>query len=68
MHRFVETHLKVWSVKPSQTVLPTLLPWIEESLDGMCYMRTDTEEGTVLWINLPNVGVVTSLKRDFFFS
>lgn len=29
-------------------------------------MRTDTEEGTVLWINLPNVGVVTSLKRDFF--
>ncbi len=28
-------------------------------------MRTDQEEATLLWVNLPTVGVVTSLKKDY---
>ena len=66
VHRFCDARLKVWSIKPSQVILPTLLPWIEETLDGMSYMRSDTEEGTVLWCNLPTAGVVSTLKKEYF--
>lgn len=66
VHKFCDARLKVWSVKPSQVLLPTLLPWIEETLDNMSYMRTETEEGTVLWRNLPTAGVVSSLKKEYF--
>ena len=66
VHRFCDTRLKVWSIKPSQLILPTLLPWIEETLDGMSYMRSEMEEGTVLWCNLPTAGVVSTLKKEYF--
>ena len=68
MHSFVEKRLKVWSIKPTQSVIPTLLPWLEEAMNAMCYMRSETEEGVVLWLNLPTAGIVTSLKRDYFLS
>ena len=66
VHKFSDERMKVWSVKQSQSVLPTLLPWIERSLDSLAYMRTEQEEGTILWINLPNCGVVGSMKREYF--
>jgi len=62
----VDSNLKVWSVKPSQPILPTILPWVESALEQMTFLRNDSEEGLVLWINLPTVGVVSALKRDFF--
>ena len=64
----MEKRLKVWSIKPSQAVIPTLLPWLDESMNAMCYMRSDTEEGVVLWLNLPTAGVVSGVKRDYFLS
>ena len=66
MHKYVDGNLKVWAVKPSQPALPTVLPWVESALDAMTFMRTDPEEGILLWVNLPTVGVVTSLKKDYF--
>lgn len=68
VHKFADERMKVWSIKQSQSVLPTLLPWIESALDSLTYLRTDQEEGVILWINLPNCGVVGSMKRDFFLT
>ena len=66
VHKFVDENLKVWPIKPTQVILPTVLPWLETSMDAMTFMRTDQEEGTLLWVNLPTVGVVSAMKRDFF--
>ena len=68
VHKFADERLKVWSIKQQQSVLPTLLPWIEKSLDGLTYMRTDREEGTLLWINMPSCGVVGTMKKDYFLA
>lgn len=68
VHKFVEEKLKVWSVKQQQSVLPTLLPWIEKTLGSLTYMRADHEEGTILWINLPCCGVVGTMKKDYFLA
>jgi hypothetical protein len=66
VHQYVETHLKVWAAKANQMVLPTLLPWLESSMDDMTFVRSDTEEGCILWCNLPTVGVVSAMKKDYF--
>lgn len=66
VHKYVDTHLKVWAIKPNQPILPTLLPWLESSMDELTYLRNEQEEGVLLWVNLPCVGVVSAMKKDYF--
>ena len=66
VQKYVDERLKVWSVKTGQAVIPTLLPWIESSMDSLTFMRTEQEEGVILWVNLPNAGVVGAMKREYF--
>jgi len=57
VHKFADERLKVWSIK-QQSVLPTLLSWIEKSLDGLTYMRTEQ----------PACGVVGTMKKTYFLA
>ena len=63
VHAYVERCLKVWAVKPEQTVLPTILPWLDKTLEDMTFMRTTLEEGIIIWVNLTTCGVVPSMKK-----
>ena len=58
--------MKVWHVRPEQAIIPTLLPWISESMEESTYLRCPEDEGTVLLVNLPTCGVVPSMKRNYF--
>ena len=68
INSYVQRCLKVWSVKPEQTILPSILPWIEECFEEMTYVRTVTEEGIILWVNLPTAGILSSMKKHFLIS
>ena len=67
----VQDHMdfKLWEVKTNelgdQTVLPELLPWLEEALDSVSFSRQKTEEGYVLYCCLPTVGVLSAAKQNF---
>ena len=58
--------LHVWSIKTDETVVPTLLPWLEKGFESMTYLRDASQEGVVLWLPLPTCGVVPSSKYGFF--
>lgn len=60
--------MKVWHVRPEQAIIPTLLPWISESMEESTYLRCPEDEGTVLLVNLPTCGVVPSMKRNYFIT
>ena len=63
VNAYVERCLKVWVVKPEQTVLPTILPWLDKTLEDMTFMRSTLEEGIIIWVNLTTCGVVPSMKK-----
>ena len=56
----------MWSIKTDETVLPTLLPWLDKGFESMTYLRDANQEGVVLWLSLPTCGVVSSSKHAFF--
>ena len=68
VHDYIERCLKVWAVKPEQTVLQTILPWLDKSLEDMTFMRTTLEEGIIVWVNLTTCGVVPSMQKNFITS
>lgn len=65
VHAWINHNLKVWSSKPEQSPLPTLLPWLEERFEDMTYLRVTNEEGYILFCNLTTMGVVSSLKQSY---
>ena len=67
VNNYVENNLKVWSVAKDGSVLPTLLPWLEERMDAASYARQQEEEGYILYVCLPTLGVVPAGKQQFFF-
>ena len=68
VHGHIDRCLKVWQVKPEQTILPTLLPWMDRGFEDLTYIRTASEEGILLWINLTTAGIVPQMKRNFLVS
>ena len=68
VNAYVERCLKVGVVKPEQTVLPTILPWLDKTLEDMTFMRSTLEEGIIIWVNLTTCGVVPSMKKNFITS
>ena len=68
VNAYVQRFLKVWAVKPEQTVLPTILPWIDECFDELSSVRPATEEGVVVWVNLTTAGILPLMKKNFLIS
>lgn len=70
VQKFVEANFKTWSVSTAelgdQTVLPTLLPWLEATMNESSFNRAPEEEGYVLYMCMPTCGVVPTVKRNFF--
>ena len=64
----VQEFFKVWSVQPSQSFLPSLLPWLEERFEAATYMRNPSEEGCILFYNCPVMGVISALKYSHMLS
>lgn len=65
VHSWVDHNLKVWSLKAETSPLPTLLPWIEERFEDQTFLRTASEEGHVLYFNLPSMGVISAAKLNY---
>lgn len=68
VNSYVQRCLKVWSVKPEQSILPSILPWVEQCFEELTYVRTLSEEGIILWINLPTAGILSLMKKNFLIS
>lgn len=68
VNAYVQRFLKVWGVKPEQTVLPTILPWIDGCFEDMTYARAIQEEGVVVWVNLTTAGILSAMKKAFIAS
>ena len=68
VNAFVDNNMKVWLVKPEQTVLPTVLPWVEGSLENMTFLRSVYEEGCVLWVNMTTARVMPLMKKNYIVS
>lgn len=68
VHKYVDDNLKVWTIKPESSPLPTLLPWIEQRFEEMTYLRSPNEEGHILFVNLPTMGVVSAMKLSYVHS
>ena len=68
VEKHVDTYLKVWTIKAEQTVLPTLLPWLEDAFESQGFVREQSEERIVLWISLPTCGVVSASKSTYFLN
>lgn len=62
---FVEKNFQVWSIKLDQSVVPTLLPWIDEQMERLTFSRVQTEECNILYICMPTMGIVGSVKLQF---
>lgn len=68
VNAYVQRCLKVWTIKPEQTLLPTVLPWIEQCFEELTYVRSCQEEGVVVWINLTTAGILSAMKKNFLIS
>ncbi len=58
----------MWTIKAEQTLLPTLLPWLEDAFESQGFIREQSEEGVLLWLSLPTCGVVSASKSTFFLN
>ena len=59
---YIETKMKVWQVKAEESILPTLMPWLNAGFEDATYLRQPSEEATMLILNLPTCGIVPSMK------
>lgn len=48
-----------------QSIVPTLLPWIDEQMERCTFSRVHSEECHILFVCLPTMGVVSSLKLQY---
>ena len=62
---FVQENYQVWSVRLEQSILPTLLPWLDGQMERLTFNRVRAEECYVLYICLPTMGVVPAGKQNF---
>lgn len=62
---FVNGNFQVWSIKLEQSIVPTLLPWVDEQMERCTFSRSQTEECNILYVCLPTMGVVSSMKLQF---
>ena len=69
MDAHVQQYFRVWDVKTQelgdQTVLPELLPFLDAAMDGISFNRTASEEGYILFFNLPTAGVLSAAKENY---
>ena len=65
VHKYVDSNLKVWGIKANQAILPSILPWIESCFEEQTFARVEAEEGIVLFVNLPSMGVVSAMKKKY---
>lgn len=68
--KYVTSRFNTWSVTTEelgdQTILPTLLPWLDKCLSDSTWSRSDEEEGYILFISLPTCGVAPAKKLGYF--
>lgn len=62
---FVQQNFQVWSIRLEQSILPTLLPWLDAQMERLTYNRVHGEECYVLYVCLPTMGVVPVGKLSF---
>ena len=62
---FVEQNFQVWSVKLDQSVVPTLLPWVDLQMERLTFNRVTSEECVILYLCMPTMGIVGSVKLQF---
>jgi hypothetical protein len=67
----MEKALRVWEVNTNamgdQTILPQLLPWLDEAFESASFSRSDAEEGRILYFCLPATGIVSAAKLNFMY-
>lgn len=68
VNAYVERFLKVWEVKPEQSVLPSVLPWVGDCMEEFTYLRSSQEEGVIALVNLPTAGILPTMKKNFLVS
>lgn len=61
----VEDSFKVWTLQPQQSLLPSLLPWLEQCFEASTFMRNPSEEACILFVNCPAMGVVSAIKHNY---
>ena len=64
----VQEFLKVWSLQPSQNLLPSLLPWLEERFEAATFLRDSSTEGSILYVNCAVLGVVSAGKTAYMLN